>query len=270
MRSSIAEENLRFHPCFQESCHSAYGRIHLPVAPRCNIQCAFCDRKYDCVNESRPGVTSKVITAAEAAERVREAVRREPGIRVAGIAGPGDPLANPETFETLRLLRKSNPGLILCASTNGLLLTEKLEELLDAGLNTLTVTINAATLQTAARIYTAVQLPGGEGSGARALEQFLELQREGLTKSCEAGLTVKVNTILIPGINDGEISAVARLASEAGASVMNLMPLIPCGGMKERRAPSGEELAAARQDAGRWIRQFTLCRQCRADACGFV
>lgn len=61
MRNSVKEPQL-IHPCFQESCHGKYGRIHLPVAPACNIQCAYCDRRYDCANESRPGVTSEVIS----------------------------------------------------------------------------------------------------------------------------------------------------------------------------------------------------------------
>lgn len=37
------------------------GRIHLPIAPHCNIRCAYCDRKHDCANESRPGVTSRLL-----------------------------------------------------------------------------------------------------------------------------------------------------------------------------------------------------------------
>ena len=33
------------HPCFSKDAHKKYGRIHLPVAPRCNMQCNFCNRK---------------------------------------------------------------------------------------------------------------------------------------------------------------------------------------------------------------------------------
>ncbi len=49
------------HPCFGGD-HSNTGRIHLPVAPGCNIKCGFCERRFDCANETRPGVTSKVLT----------------------------------------------------------------------------------------------------------------------------------------------------------------------------------------------------------------
>ncbi len=58
------------HPCFGGD-HNKAGRIHLPVAPGCNIKCGFCERKFDCANESRPGVTSKILTPTQAVERVR-------------------------------------------------------------------------------------------------------------------------------------------------------------------------------------------------------
>lgn len=260
------------HPCFQETCHGQFGRIHLPVAPKCNIQCAFCDRKYDCVNESRPGVASKVITPEEALQRTAQALEAEPRIRVAGIAGPGDALANRETFETLFLLHRAHPELILCASTNGLLLEESLDELLAAGLDTLTVTINAVSTDTAEKIYRSAGSSNRERTAGKKaqLQEFLERQRAGLIKSCERGLTVKVNTVLIPGVNESEIEQIAQLAQKAGAAVMNIMPLIPCGEMSSRHAPTALELGAARSCAGQWMRQFTFCRQCRADACGVV
>ena len=50
------------HPCFSQEAHKRSGRIHLPVAPECNIQCGYCVRKFDCVNESRPGVASTILT----------------------------------------------------------------------------------------------------------------------------------------------------------------------------------------------------------------
>ena len=90
-----ARLDLARHPCFNEDSKHRYGRIHLPVAPKCNIKCNYCDRKYDCVNESRPGVASAILTPTQALrylERVREKL---PNLAVVGIAGPGDPLANP-------------------------------------------------------------------------------------------------------------------------------------------------------------------------------
>ena len=42
------------HPCFSEDAHHHHARMHVAVAPACNIQCHYCNRKYDCSNESRP------------------------------------------------------------------------------------------------------------------------------------------------------------------------------------------------------------------------
>ena len=65
------------HPCFNAKAHRTTGRIHLAVAPKCNIQCRYCDRKYDCANESRPGVTSAVLTPDQAMVHLEEMLTKE-------------------------------------------------------------------------------------------------------------------------------------------------------------------------------------------------
>ena len=59
------------HPCYSDRGHQHFARMHVAVAPACNIQCHYCNRKYDCSNESRPGVVSEVLTPEQA---VRKAV----------------------------------------------------------------------------------------------------------------------------------------------------------------------------------------------------
>ncbi|MEA4892524.1 MAG: radical SAM protein [Peptococcaceae bacterium] len=257
--------SLSQHPCFGEKAHSRYGRIHLAVAPKCNLRCGYCDRKYDCPNESRPGVASRIISPEEAVLATGRALKGEPRLRVAGIAGPGEPLANPETFETLALLRRAFPQLMLCVSTNGLLLPEALERLHSLGLGALTVTVNTLRPQTAARIYgEAEELLPGEGG----LSGFLARQRQGIAAAAGLGIAVKINTVLIPGVNEEETEEIAGLAAELGASIMNIMPLIPQGAFGSLPRPSRELLAACRRRAGRFLPQLTCCVQCRADACG--
>lgn len=131
------------HPCFDVAAHGNHARIHLPVAPSCNIACAYCNRKSDCMHESRPGVCSRILTPEQAADRVDEAVRRCPSLAVAGIAGPGDPLADAEaTLRTFELIRARHPRLFLCLSTNGLVLARHVRELKRIGVGHVTVTIN--------------------------------------------------------------------------------------------------------------------------------
>lgn len=260
--------NIDQHPCFSEKAHNKFGRIHLPVAPACNIQCKYCVRKYDCANESRPGITSRVLTPYEALERVRALVERNERLTVIGIAGPGDPLANDATFETFSAINKEYPELILCVSTNGLLLSDRLNDLIEAGVSSLTVTINAVIPEIAEKIYSWVSYKGRLYKEREAAECLLLNQWEGLGAAVEAGLIVKVNTVFIPGINDEEIPFVARFAAHKGADLMNIMPLIPKGEFEDLQRPSREAIHIMRERCGKHITQMTHCRQCRADACG--
>jgi MoaA/NifB/PqqE/SkfB family radical SAM enzyme len=142
------------HPCFNISAVHRFARIHLPVAPACNVLCNFCCRKFDCINESRPGVTSRILTPEEACSRVIVAKGRMPELRVVGIAGPGDPLANPDaTFRTFKLVREHFPDMLLCLSTNGLVLEDLVDQVVEAGVSTATVTVNALDLPAIQEIY---------------------------------------------------------------------------------------------------------------------
>ncbi len=256
------------HPCFDEKAHRVVGRLHLPVAPRCNVQCAYCDRRYPCVNENRPGTACRLISPEEAPEYVAMALTLEPRIEVIGVAGPGEPLANEETFQALSRVRESFPGLRFCLSTNGLLLKERLPDLISLGVQFLTVTVNAATLETASKFYLWVRYQGKKLTGEEAAEALLSSQMEGLRAAARLGIRVKVNTVLVPGINDAEVGEIARRVWEAGAHLMNIIPLLPLGRFHGRRPPTEIELSWARRLASRFMPQFLSCRRCRADAAG--
>ncbi|MFA5354754.1 MAG: radical SAM protein, partial [Thermodesulfovibrionales bacterium] len=133
---------IKKHPCFSAEAHHKFGRVHLPVAPACNIQCKYCVRKFDCANESRPGVSSTVLKPWEAVDRVRSLVERNEKLSVIGIAGPGDPLANDATFEVMSAIHREYPEVILCVSTNGLYLPKRLPDIIASGVTSLNVTIN--------------------------------------------------------------------------------------------------------------------------------
>ena len=259
---------LKYHPCFSREAHHKYGRIHLPVAPVCNIQCGYCVRKFDCANESRPGVTSRLLKPADGLERIRAAVGRDERVTVVGIAGPGDPLANDATFELLEMARAEFPQLILCLSTNGLLLPEKLDELARLGVRTLTVTINAVTEEIAGKVYRWAVYKDKRYEGPDAGKLILGNQWDGLRAAVQAGFAVKVNTILIPGINEDEIPAIAEKAGGIGADLINIMALIPQGDFSELTRPSIHEITRMRHACLPHINIMTHCRQCRADACG--
>lgn len=244
--------------------------MHLPVAPGCNIKCRYCVRKHDCANESRPGVTSRVINPQESINRVGECLAREPRIRVVAVAGPGEALANPATFETMRLIHHEFPYLIKCMSTNGLLLSDSLDLLLEVGVSHLTITINAIDSRIGAQIYSWVRYKGERLFGEAAFRVLSANQLGGLRAAVRQGITVKVNSVLIPGINDEHLIEVAQAVAEEGAHIMNIMKLIPQGEFARRRAPSNHELFNVQHQCELFIRQFRGCQQCRADAVGML
>ncbi len=247
--------------------------MHLAVAPRCNIKCGYCARRHDCANESRPGVTSRLLTPDEAIRKVREVMASEilgPVIKVIGIAGPGDPLANEETFETFGLIEKEFPHLIKCMSTNGLLLAETLEILDEMNLCSVTVTINALDPDVGARIYSHITYHERLYHGRDAADILINNQLEGIRKAAERGMTVKVNTVFIPGVNENQIPLLSHVVKKLGASVMNIMPLIPQAEFAHIVPPTETELDAVRKNNEKVIGQFKHCRQCRADAIGLI
>ena len=84
--------NTKLHPCFNVEAKHTYARVHLPIAPDCNIKCNYCNRKNDCINESRPGVSSAILTPQQAVDYLEKIVAEVPNISVVGVAGPRRPV----------------------------------------------------------------------------------------------------------------------------------------------------------------------------------
>ncbi|NLL94194.1 MAG: nitrogenase cofactor biosynthesis protein NifB [Thermoplasmatales archaeon] len=263
---------LETHPCYNEEAHRKFARMHLPVAPRCNIQCNYCNRKYDCSNESRPGVTSEVLTPAEAIDKVSEVRKAIPELSVIGIAGPGDALANEETFETLGLLAERFPDLTACISTNGLMLPQRADELHRLGVRFVTVTMNAVDPAIAEKIYGSVIWEGKRLTGGEAAERLLANQLEGIEKAVGLGMLVKVNVVMIPGINAGHIPELVKRVKSLGAYIVNILPLIPVEGtpFENMRAPTAAERREMMDLCEADARMMRHCKQCRADAIGLL
>ncbi|PWI33876.1 nitrogenase cofactor biosynthesis protein NifB [Vibrio albus] len=268
------QEKIAQHPCYSKNAHK-YARMHLPVAPACNIQCNYCNRKYDCSNESRPGVVSNLVDPNGALKHFRAVKKRVPNLSVVGIAGPGDALANPKaTFASLKLIKAEDPEAQLCISTNGLALVDYIDELVEVGVNHLTITINCIDPEIGAKIYPWVFFNNKRLRGIEAAETLISRQLDGLAAASEAGLLVKVNTVLIPGVNDHHIETVSEAVNRRGAMLHNIMPLISEAehgtyfGLTGQRGPTDEELNTARVQSGSNMAQMTHCQQCRADAVG--
>jgi len=261
------------HPCFNAAVKGTCGRVHLPVAPKCNIKCNYCNRRFDCVNENRPGVSSAVLKPHQALAYLKRVLDKTPAITVAGIAGPGDAFANPdETMETLRLVKEAFPHLLLCIATNGLNLPAHVDQLKHLGVTHVTVTVNAVDPEIAAKIYAWVRVGKVILRGVDAARTLLLRQMASLKALKEHGMAVKVNTIVIPGINDHHVDEVARTMGDLGIDIQNCMVMYPNSGTPFENKPEldAQQIAAIRDSAARYVPQMLHCTRCRADAVGLL
>jgi nitrogen fixation protein NifB len=261
------------HPCFNVDAKGQFGRAHLPVAPKCNVQCNFCDRKYDCINESRPGVCSAVLSPHQALHYLDNILENDDRITVVGIAGPGDPFANAEeALETLRLIRAKHPDIILCLSSNGLGLPEHIDELAELNVSHVTITVNAVDPEVGAGIYSWIRFEKRVYRGVEGAALLWNRQKESITKLKMHGITVKINSIFMQGVNDHHLSEIARVTRELGADIQNIIPLLPVSGTPFERVPvpHPDDLMAKRGDCEEYLHQMRHCARCRADAVGLL
>lgn len=259
---NIIENN---HPCYDMDAKD-YMRIHLPIAPKCNIVCKYCVRKFDCQNESRPGVTSKVLTPYEAVELYLQKKRIfGEKLSVIGISGPGDPLANWENVEkTLSIIREKDKNVKFCLSTNGNNLEKYIDQIYNLKVDYVTVTINAFSAETAKSIYNSTN------SDTNWYADFLKRQWAGVEALVEKNIRCKINTVLIKGVNEEDTIRIAKKAGSLGCEMQNIIPLIPlpetC--FNESNVVKLSELLYIREKANNYIKQMTHCQKCRSDACG--
>lgn len=265
------------HPCYSEQAHHYFARMHVAVAPACNIQCNYCNRKFDCANESRPGVVSELLGPDQAVKKVLAVAAAIPQMTVLGIAGPGDPLANPErTFATFRELSARAPDIKLCVSTNGLRLPEFADEIAKHNIDHVTITINCVDPEIGARIYPWIYWDKRRIRGGEAARILIEQQQKGLEMLTARGVLVKVNSVMIPGVNDAHLKEVSRIVKAKGAFLHNVMPLIAEAahgtyyGVMEQRGPTAAELQALQDECAGDMAMMRHCRQCRADAVGML
>lgn len=264
------EEKTKTHPCFNKCAHE-HARMHIPVAPKCNAGCNYCNRKYDCVNESRPGVTSSILTPEQALESFKEYQAKLKNITVVGIAGPGDALANfDEVRKSIELIHKESPETTFCLSTNGLMLPFYAREIVELGVSHVTITLNTVDPEIGAKLYKDIYYLGQRYEGIEGAKILLQNQLSGLKYLTSQGIVCKVNIVYVKGVNDKGIPDTVKKVKELGAFMTNIMPLIPVEGsaFEGLEATNGKELNEMRKKCEVDLKQMYHCRQCRADAVG--
>ncbi|WP_251422465.1 radical SAM protein [Veillonella agrestimuris] len=262
---------LQNHPCYNKEASAHWGRVHLPVAPHCNIQCNYCNRMYDCANENRPGVTQKIYTPQEAVDFLHTLFKKRQDISVVGIADPGDPMCDAEDMlETFRLVKASFPHVMLCLSSNGLAVPEYVKDIAELGISHVTITVNAIDPEIAQHMYAFVRYNNTIYKGIEAARLLLEKQDEAIRRLKEHNVIVKLNTVVVPKVNMAHIPDIAKQAKVWGVDLMNCIPMIPVHDtpFANYTSPTAEDIDSLRQFIGEYVPQMTHCRRCRADAIG--
>ena len=105
-----------------------------------------------------------------------------------------------------------------------------------------------------------------------AAELLLDRQLKTIRALKTAGITVKINTIVIPGVNDFHVPEVAEEMRSLGVDIMNCIPLYSVKGtpFESIPSPSAEETRQLRLKVADIVPQMEHCTRCRADAVGLL
>lgn len=257
------------HPCFDGHQYSyTVGRLHVPLVPVCNIKCSYCNREISCVHENRPGISAKVLSVEEALTLISN--MKNTNLKIIGISGPGDPLADPEKlFLFIRRLREIYDDYYeICISTNGLVLYEYIDLIQELNVNYITLTINTINYDILSQLVDWINDKGVIYQGKEAAERLLDGQMRSLEAVANAGIRCKVNTVIVPDLNQYEITDLLKSIKAKGAEKGNLIPLIPVKGTRFEQTSTiaVQEYEHILRGASTIIDQVTGCRKCRADA----
>jgi len=172
-----------------------YGRIissiRISVTPRCNLRCFYCHHEGEGSGkhiDMTPKEMQRIVWAAASF-----------GVKKVKLTG-GEPLLRSDIIEIIRQI-KSVPRISeVSMTTNGTLLANFAKSLKEAGLVRVNVSLHTLEPETYERI-----------TGTNALERVIA----GVKNALKAGLSpVKVNMVILKGINDDQIKTVIDFAEK--------------------------------------------------------
>ncbi|HJJ32354.1 MAG TPA: GTP 3',8-cyclase MoaA [Methanocorpusculum sp.] len=196
----------------------SFGRritdVRIAVNSSCNLQCIYCHRE----GEGDNGCVSCGNAGESSVSEIHNimAVLSELGVRTLKITG-GEPLLRPDILDVIRAIP---PEIEVSMTTNGTLLKEMALSLKVAGLTRVNISIDSLHPERYAKI-----------TGHNLLSKVLE----GLDAAVDAGLTpVKINTVLLPGINDDEIEDFLEFVRGKNDIILQFIELMNMNGFGEK------------------------------------
>jgi cyclic pyranopterin phosphate synthase len=212
----------------------SFGRVatdlRVSLTDRCNLRCTYC--------MPAEGLswtpTADMLTSAEIGRLVRLFVSE--GVTQVRFTG-GEPLLRPDLVDIVRSAASLQPRPRLSMTTNGIGLASVAEALAEAGLDRVNVSLDSLDR-----------------------ERFKELTRRdrlsdvlaGLHAAAATGLRpVKVNAVLMRGVNDVEAPALLRWALDHGYELrfIEQMPLDPQHGWDRSTMVTADEILVLLQES---------------------
>ncbi|MGE4551622.1 MAG: NifB/NifX family molybdenum-iron cluster-binding protein [Desulfovibrionaceae bacterium] len=251
---STPETRRSANPCFGPGATARPVRRHLPVAPRAGARTRF----------SPETATPEAIGPYDAMAGLAAVLAEGELVEMVGITGPGDPLLSPgPTLETLRLVREKLPDMPLCLTSLGMGAEGMIDDLATLGLAHVTLLIDAVNPKIAEEIYAWIR-PGTRTLPLpQAAEMLVAAQAKALVLLRTAGIPVKVNTTVYPGINDHHVEAIAQAVAGLGAAAMALIPYRPhADGEGLPPAPTPEQMEELRAAAAKHLPLMPAFEEC--------
>ena len=162
--------------------------LRISVTDRCNMRCRYCmprehfDKNHDYLPKSD-------ILSFEEIARVVESLLPA-GLRKVRLTG-GEPLIRKDLHKLIRQLRDLSPDLDIALTTNAQLLSKSIQDLKQAGLSRVTVSLDAIDVD----VYQAM---GDTNSTPEAIIESID-------KTLALGIPVKVNTVIQKGVNEHQV-----------------------------------------------------------------
>ena len=209
-----------------DSCSRNIRYLRLSVTDLCNLRCRYC------MPDGVEKLEREAVLTYEEFLRLA-ALFAQCGIDTVRVTG-GEPLVR-KGVEQLVAGLKATPGIRkVTMTTNGVLLAQQLPALLNAGLDSVNISLDTLRPEVFRRIT--------------ARDEFAAVQA-GLRAALESPLPVKLNCVPQAGINEGELEAIAALAQDNDLQV-RFIEMMPIGYGAAMPCISGPELQA--RFARRW------------------
>ena len=171
--------------------------LRISVTQRCNFRCRYCmpNTPFDWVPKEN------ILSFEEMFLFVKVAIDR--GVKKIRITG-GEPLVRKDLDKFIKMISDYAPNIDLALTTNGYFLKNYARALKDAGLKRINMSLDSLRPEIAKFI---------------AQRGVLYSVLEGLDAALDAGLKVKLNTVALKGLNEGELVYLLEFAREKGCEI---------------------------------------------------